>query len=380
MKLLLLACILHAPLCAICLLPISHDGRVEVARTEVAIVHRAATEDAPGYQEMILRITPVFEGESPSRLAWIIPLPAEPLLVGIADAEAMYAGAEIHTRLFSLAREQWSRRTEYKWPEALSWMQRRSPPDADAKVKPLPTLELAGPLDATPLPDAAALRQWLRENGFDAPELAWFEENSFAFLAVLISPREGRLDLGRAAEIAPLQIALNTTDVFLPITAGPGQPEGALDIALVTDKPLEIWPYEFTREALRAKASGYVMLLNLWSIQPLPKALRDAMHGRAADTSERWYANRIESFGLPEAEGATRADFRVPPGGLQDELPGFWYYADQEISFVERFFREHLLAVTTTGFLLFVLLLVIKSAQQRRSQPRKREPTKETGV
>lgn len=365
MKLLLLACILQSPLYAFCLLPSGHEGRVSVARTEAVIVHRATTEDAPGYQEMILRITPVFEGTPPARAAWIIPLPAEPSVIGISSAEALYAGAEMHARLYGLAREQWARRTEYKWPEALSWMQRRDPPKNGA-APPLPEIELAGPLDATPLSGTKSLQAWLKDNSFDARDFRWFEENEFAFLCVLITPREGQVDLGAAAEIAPLQVAFPSDDVFLPVTAGPGQPEGMLDFALISDKPLETWPYEFTRDAMRARASGYVMLHNLWSIKPLSVPLRDTMHSRAAESAERWYANRIESFGLPEPEGDPRAEFRVPPGGLQDELPGFWYYADQEISFLERFFREHLLAVTTTGFLLFVLLLVVKSAQQRR--------------
>jgi hypothetical protein len=109
-----------------------------------------------------------------------------------------------------------------------------------------------------------------------------------------------------------------------------------------------------------------VLLLNLWSIQPLPGALAEALDANIAKQPKRWYANRIESPGLPEEQGQPRTDPSLPLGDLSDELPGFWYYGDDDISVVERFFREHILAVTTTLFFAGLLALIIKARRNRR--------------
>jgi hypothetical protein len=182
----------------------------------------------------------------------------------------------------------------------------------------------------------------------------------------MVLPHEGKPRLGSAVELAPVKVRFQADAPFVPLMVGPGQPRGQLDIAIITDKPLDTQPYMEARDTIKATASGYVLLLNLWSVQPLPGALLEALEPRVAEQPQRWYANRIESPGLPEEEGQPRADLSLPLGDLSDELPGFWYYGDDDISVVERFFREHILAVTTTVFFVGLLALIIKTRRNRK--------------
>jgi hypothetical protein len=372
--------LLSAPLHAFCVLPVGHTGSVRIARTEIVIVHRAPvmageTVETPGVQEMLLRITPVFDGEAPTRLAWIIPLPSVATGRATADPAALYAGIELHTRLFGLARDQWARRTEYEWPEALTWLQKRDQPSLHPIAGPaLPELSLAASPTLTALDGIGAdaviqLNNWLRERGFrtlpDA-DTAWFAEHACSFLCVIVSPSEGQARLGAAVEMPPIKVRFKADAPFVPLLVGPGQPRGRLDIAMITDTPLDTRPYMGARERVKASESGYVLLLNLWSIQPLPGALAEALDANIAKQPKRWYANRIESPGLPEEQGQPRTDLSLPLGDLSDELPGFWYYGDDDISVMERFFREHILAVTTTLFFAGLLALIIKARRNRR--------------
>jgi hypothetical protein len=365
MKLILLALLFPLPLSAFCLVPVAHDGSVQIARAEAAIFHRAASDGQPGYQEMILRVTPEFAAEPAARLAWIIPLPATPLEYSESSAAALYSASGLHSHLYSLARDQWSRRTNYIWPESLSWLKKREEAESSAPQSTI-ALELAAPSLMQIAANADELAELLQQRGYPVPELGWFAEHSFCFLCVWITPREGQDRLGPAVEFAPVRVAFESNDVFVPIVAGAGQPQGAIDLAFVTDRPLSTWPYELVRHEVRARSAGYVNLFNLWSVKPLPEDIALALNPRASQPAERWYANRIESAGMPAAEGLPSAEFSIAVGGLDDELPGFWYYADQDITFMERFFREHLLAMTTSFFFLGVLFLVLKGRQRRR--------------
>ncbi len=324
---------------------------------------------------MLVRITPVFDGPSPERLAWIIPLPGVAQGRGSADAAALYAGIELHSKLFGLAREQWASRTEYEWPEALTWLKKRERAELHAAAGPaLPELSLAAPpaltaIQTTGAEAVAALSTWLADRSFRAltpQDTAWFAENSFSFLCVTISPPDGKARLGSAIELPPVKVRFKTAAPYVPLLVGPGQPRGRLDIAIISDKPLDTQPYMSARETVKATESGYVLLLNLWSVQPLPGALADVLDAQVAKQPSRWYANRIESPGLPEEQGQARTDLSLPLGDLSDELPGFWYYGDDDISVVEKFFREHILAVTTTLFFVGLLALVIKTRRNRK--------------
>jgi hypothetical protein len=352
-KTLLIVLLLSAPLHALVVAPAGHS--VHLARTEIVVVH---TQDR---QETLIRITPVFDGDAADRIGWIIPLPREPLAYGVSDADALYAGIELHSRLFGLAREQWANRTEYEWPEALTWLQKRDPPPKAPAGEPLPELELAAPFMFS-LVESTALASWLADNGLAAPNPANSAESEGTYLCALITPREGRARLGNAIELSAARIRIAADAPYIPVITG--QSNGRLDITIISDKPLDTEPYLHARDQLKADAAGYVLLLNLWSVQPLSDLLLPG-----ADQPPRWYANRIESGGWQATEGDAMPELVLPLGDLKDELPGFWYYGDDEISFAEKFIREHMLAVTTSLFVFGVLFLIVKS-RRRKSRVR----------
>ncbi|MCB9932156.1 MAG: hypothetical protein H6841_01900 [Planctomycetes bacterium] len=148
----------------------------------------------------------------------------------------------------------------------------------------------------------------------------------------------------------------------------------ALDLTLVTDKPLDTETFADRRKLLKALSRGYVQLVNLYTLKPLPEQLADALGERAkAADPAHWYVNRIQSQGVnPATENGTPGlqgwdeDLFFRIGGTQDELPGFWYYADQDIPFLERLFREHAMAVFFGAGLLFFASLFIKTRINRK--------------
>jgi hypothetical protein len=83
----------------------------------------------------------------------------------------------------------------------------------------------------------------------------------------------------------------------------------------------------------------------------------------------RWFVNRIYVDALNSAQGGLAKwpdEMTVPAGDLEDELPGFWYYADRDISLPERAFREHALALFVGGSVLILVVVVLKGRQNRR--------------
>ena len=122
---------------------------------------------------------------------------------------------------------------------------------------------------------------------------------------------------------------------------------------------------------MNAKNYGYVQLVNLFSVQALPETLTSALSERVTTREkQRWYVNRIESEGFNDAsEGGIAAwetDVFFKVGTIHDEIPGFWYYGDQEISWYERLVREHAMAFFVTMGMLFFLSLYIKVRINRK--------------
>ncbi len=380
MKYAALLILLAAPLHAFCLVPAGHTGGARIALTEAVIVHRGPSDGAAGVQELLLRVTPVVQGPLPQRLVWILPLPATPESFGVGTADALYDGIGVHSRLFALAREQWSSRTEYEWPEALTWLKKRESGElSPVGHEPLPDLVLAGaPVLSSPggigAEGVARLNDWLTSAGFNAlaPDTTdWFAAGDFAFLCVEAAVPQTRPMDGAAIELPPIRVRVPAEAPFLPLVVGANRAPGRVDFTLISDTPLDTRPFMQLHADLKARAEGYAMLLNLWSVKPLPRTLASVMHPDSAAMPARWYANRLEAPDVPQRDGPLRADVVLPLGDLKDELPGFWYYADADISFVEKFFREHILAVTTSIFFLGLFSLMLKSRRDRRraSQP-----------
>src|SRR5690606_763683 len=129
-----------------------------------------------------------------------------------------------------------------------------------------------------------------------------------------------------------------------------------------------------TRDRLKATGRGYVQLVNLYSVEPLPEALASVPSERARTVGKpRWYVNRIQSEGFnPNDEAGVpviagwKDDVFIKVGDNTDELPGFWYYGDLEIPFLERMFREHAMAVFFLGGFAFFFSLFVKTRLNRR--------------
>ncbi len=354
MKLLLLSLLCCSPLSAL-LVPMSGSTTgVRAARTEVVVVHRAPVGDKPGYQELLIRVTPVFEGTPSARLAWVIPLPVMPAAYGNGDVAALYAGSDFHPKLFELARRQWADRTEYQWPDAITWLKTPDQPEPERRAPDLPDLQAADFRNlAVCSPDE--LQRWLQTHGY-ASDADFSDSDVKSYLCVEIVPPTGNTRLGSAVEIPPLRVALQTAAPWLPVT---NVAPGSIDVTVISDTPLDTNPLMEFAHYFGAKAEARVVLLNLWSVKPLPAEL-----GQRQDAA-RWYANRMRTSAAPAKPEKKYRFVELPLGDLKDELPGFWYYGDTEISFFEKLFREHLLAFTTSAFFLGVLVLFVKARINR---------------
>lgn len=371
-------------LAACCMVPRSYSGDVDQAAQQVVILHRAKTDDAPGYQEMLIRVQPFFQGAqgNPEYIAWVITVPSKPLRYDVADKAALQAGADLHEKLFQLARRQWADRSQFEWPSWLpSGMTERGMEDAKSLLTEDAAVQV-GPYTITPVrtQGAAALDElntYLQERGFaaeDREHLAYFVENNFTFLCVRITPPQGQATLGGRLDLPPLVIGFETDELYYPGRFSSRQGNFALDLTLISDKPLATESVSKARDRLKAIGRGYVQLVNLYSVQPLPEALASVLSERARMVEKpRWYVNRIQSEGFnPNDEAGNPAiagwedDVFIKVGDNTDELPGFWYYGDLEIPFLERMFREHAMAVFFLGGFAFFFSLFVKTQLNRR--------------
>ncbi|MCZ7604764.1 MAG: DUF2330 domain-containing protein [Planctomycetota bacterium] len=381
---LLIALLAAGPLAACCMVPRGYPGDVDQAAQQVVILHRAKTDAAPGYQEMLIRVQPFFQDAqgNPEYIAWVITLPGKPLRYDVADKAALQAGADLHEKLFQLARRQWADRSQFEWPSWLpSGMTERGMEDAKSLVIEEAAVQV-GPYTITPVraQGTAALDElnaYLQERGFpqeDRDHLAYFVENDFTFLCVRITPPQGQATLGGRLDLPPLVLGFETDAPYYPARFSSRQGNFALDLTLISDKPLDTASFGAARERLKAVSRGYVQLVNLYSMQPLPDELAGALSERATTIEKaRWYVNRIQSEGFnPGDEAGVPAiagwkdDVFIKVGDRQDELPGFWYYGDQDIPFLERMFREHAMAVFFLGGFAFFFSLFIKTRLNRR--------------
>lgn len=342
MKLALLLLLLSPLHATIVLLP-GAEKPLAGARTEVVVVHRQT-----GRQQLLVRVTPIFSDLPPSRVALLIPLPAPPLAHGVAEPAAVYDALAVHPRLFTLARQQWSDRTEYEWPEAITWLRKsESVPDAEPSTLDLSGLEI-GELRDVAVCDNPQLTQWLDGRGYT------FKGEAPCWLVMQIVA-VGKERLGRCVETPPLRISLESAQPWLPL----GPHSGAIDASIITDQPLDTDPFMAFLHAFGGMSKTRVVLVNLWSVQALPAGVADDL---ATPQPYRWYANRVVGAGSAEAG---QLHMQLPTGDIKDELPGFWYYGDDDISWAEEFFREHALAIMTTSFLLLVVVMIFKTRANR---------------
>lgn len=381
----LLLLLIAGPLNACCMAPRDYAGDVDQAKQKVVIVHRAGTDDAPGYQEMLIQVQPFFKDAetNPEYLAWIITVPNTPARYEVADEAAINAGPELHERLFQLARQQWADRTQFKWPEWLPFhlQDRAMGGDANA-IEEMPVVKV-GPYTITPVRATGAdavteLNAYLDKRGLpqeDPGHLQYFIDNNFTFLCVHVTPPPGQSTLGRSLELPPLVLGFETDKPYYPGKFSSQQGNFALDLTIISDRNMDGPSFTKACRRLNARERGYVKLVNLYTYKGLPDGLAGALGERATQNPPgKWYVNRIQSDGFNEtvdgkpAISAWEDDVFFTLGTLTDEIPGFWYYADEDIPFYERFMREHAMAFMVVAGLLFFSTVLIKSRMGRRKQ------------
>lgn len=384
MRYLLLMLLIAGPLNACCMAPRDYAGDVDQAKQKVVIVHRAGTDDAPGYQEMLIQVQPFFKDaeSNPEFLAWVITVPSTPARYDIADTAALNAGPELHDRLYQLAREQWANRTQFKWPSWLPFhLQERAMAGNDLAIEELPAVRV-GPYTITPVraqgADAVkALNEYLEKRGLpkeDPEHLRYFIDNEFTFLCVHVTPPDGEATLGRVLDLPPLVLGFETERPYYPGKFSSRQGNFALDLTLITDSTLDGPAFTETCKRLGARERGYVKLANLFTYKGLPAPMAKQLGSRLTDGQPaKWYVNRIESPGFNEelegkpAISTWEDDVFFTLGTNLDEIPGFWFYADEDIPFYERFMREHAMAfMVFAGVFLFGGLFIKTRINRRR--------------
>ena len=373
-----------APLAANCVVPTDYTGNVRLTRMDVVVVHRGRPEDKSGYEQLIIQLQPRFDSTTggPAKMAWILPIPGESLRYDVTTAEVVAAGPAMHDRLFQLARKQWADKTDFQWPEWLPTSMTHR--DEDHQLVPQLATENAqavGPYTITPIRSVGAsgvrqLSAYLSQNGFDPisqADLDYYAREDFTFLCVKVEPNAGESALPLAPYLPPLVIGFETPKPFVPLKFESGMGDFALDLTIVSDKPLDTDGFGALREELNPVNHGYVQLVNLYSLSALPAELAAGLDGRTTqDDPSRWYVNRIESSGAASKAKhgnvleARNEEAFFPIGDVTDELPGFWYYGDEDISFIDRFFREHAMAVFVGLGLVFFVTLFIKVRINRK--------------
>ncbi|MBE7492279.1 MAG: hypothetical protein HS108_11050 [Planctomycetes bacterium] len=340
-----LVLLLFAPaLGAQLLLPTGHVGRAEVTGHDVVVVHRA------GGQTLAVRPRLRLHNARLGETVWVLPLPAAPVSVTEADPALFDAGPGLHDRLFTLARRQWAARTNLGFAATPA---EEPAPDKPAQARAagatMTTLAGTGPQAID------ALARWLDGRGYAPPPRAELDRWAALGCALVCVEFSGGHDLP-----AGVCVRLGSGPAWAPMPTGAG--EQTLSLTLISEQPLELTGLMRAAQQVRARGMDKVPLFNLWSMRALENPLAPLA---GDDPPGKWYVNRLESDGFdaakPDGFGLTFA-----AGGVADELPGFWYYGDLEISWPERMFREHALAIFFTGGPVLFALLLLKSRQNRR--------------
>jgi hypothetical protein len=379
MKFAIFLLLLAPPLAACIHGPMGWPGEVEASAQRVVILHREKHGETAGYQEMMIRVQPKLAGDA-GELAWVITVPSTPLRYDVAKPEAMDAAVELYQRLHKLARQQWADRTDITLPT--DWFLLGSDKAGLAEdVVEVQAGVAVGPYTITPVrargkTAAEELNSYLSERGFGAipaEELQYFIDGEFTFLCVRVVPQAGQTTMTGLVDLPPLVLGFETESPYYPGKFSSAQGDFPLDLTIISDRPLAMRSFAQAVERLMTESHGQVHLVNLYSVKPLPEDLAGALGARATDDAPaRWYVNRLTSQGFnPVQDGkpaiaAWENDLFIELGDNTDELPGFWYYGDSEISLPERIFREHALAIFFSFGVLFFGTLFIKTRINRR--------------
>lgn len=323
---LLLIALLAGSAWACCMIPKTFAGKVQQSAQQVVVLH------GDGHQELVIRVAPRFVGTKAGApyCAWVLTVPATPTKYAVSDAQVFDHAAELFVKLHALARAQ---KPKPLFTEGGGKAKSAAAVPAGVEVG---RKVRVGPYDITEVKATGAqavegLNRYIAENGFPAEppgELSYFAENGFTFLCIKIMPPAGETVLPPSLEGLPaLRVGFPSARPYYPGKYSARQGAFALDLIILSAKALDGLSFGLNMVRLGDNPGG---LRNLWSVQPLPGKLREAVDGTKLQAVPRWYVNRIQSPGFNKGDRAIahwKTDMFFELGGPNDEPPT-WYYGD----------------------------------------------------
>lgn len=368
---LLFAWIVAPVVSACCMVPRTWDGRVQQNQQKALVLHNDGTE------HLILKIAPEFSGKgAPQKMAWVVTVPNLPKNYAVADESIIDDATGMHEKLVRLAMDQWQERSHLYVP-SFSQMMGTSVDGSANAVSEHPTINV-GPYSITPVQATGQhavdqLNKYLADEGYPPEEpshLEYFIENDFTFLCIRVTTGNSA-KLAKNPNMPPLRITFDTDAPYYPAKFSSRQGNFGLDLTIITTDPLDSDVLQQLILRTGAHPVHRVVLGNLWSTQPLPESIAEHLPGVDPD---RWYVNRLTTDGFND-EGQIakwKDDLFFTLGSSEDSVPGFWYYGDTEIGFMERMFREHIIAIFFWFMGLSFIGLMLKSrANKRRAKAEK---------
>jgi hypothetical protein len=322
--------------------------------------------ETPGFQEIQIQHYVTLAGDA-SKVGYVIPVPAEPRGIAVIEDAEIDAISYFHADTLQMARTQWTDRTQWVMPGD----------DDEPAAKPQP-MSAKGDIDAvtstttkaikTAGPTALrSIRSFFQSQNLTPPaenSLRWHLKNDWRFVCVVheSSKMSGQLAL------PVILVSFDAYKAYVPTTNLTQSADTLFEIAIISDNPLREQDLERGRLMFGEKTVGRVVLKNLWRRKNLPESVTSRFSSRATNEKhDRWLLNLIRGTGFKHGDEFAH-NFGISGGIVTDEIPGFWYYGDDEPGWFEGFFRKHGLAVmlSLAGlFLFFIISKMIKDARKK---------------
>lgn len=322
-------------------------------------------KENPGYQELLVQYFLTISG-SARQLGLVIPVPSNASAISIRRDTDMNAVADYHTETLMLARDQWSSRTQ--------WISGTEPEQAPLlDVNPAGDFKSVGEIqyeavNTSGVEALKAIRGFFAGAGLAAPSeepLRWHLKNDWCFVCIAFSSAKGADSMAGQVALPPIRIGFASFKAYLPTTYIVEGDDVEFEIALVSDNALRSGGIEKARQLFGDKAEVR-MLKNMWRRKDLSESLTDIFTDKATtDKHDRWIVNVVRGKGYYPTNDHIDA-FGIKGGIVTDEIPGFWYFGDDEPGIFEGFFRQHGLAVMLSMAGLFLFLLVGKLIKDAR--------------
>lgn len=274
--------LIAVPAVPCCMVPATYKGTISQSAQEAVIFH------ADGREELILKISYKIDGNGlPEHFAWVITVPNEPDHYEIADAA-------LFEEVFS-------------WADQLTTVPSRGDskgPKEDSQGLDFGKLVKVGPYEIQPvralgLEALKGLNDWLTKNGFpaeDVDHMKYFVENKFTFLAIKISPPDGKKNVEASGGIPPLHLSFKSESIYYPLRFSSRQGVFDVNLYVLTRKPFD---YDKSSDSL--KRINFVNAADTLDnvdakIAGFPKTLK-AVYDKTAfkDTKGDWILNVLRT-------------------------------------------------------------------------------------